>query len=231
MSLKQTFLVVALAVGCNGVVPTTPAASKATAAAPISSATTTPAGTMPPTTTPTTTTPPTMTPPTTTPPTTTPAPAGVGGGTTTQTPGQETVDSSNATDPHMQYCLGIINQSRAQYGAPPVTLDVADGPCAAKHASDLWSCCGGNGANFATCMHQDFINGSTCTCNYETQGQASGDNDPAFLIIHQGMMAEGPPPAGQMNHFSTITDPALTTVAIAEYVDSQGQVWLSEEWK
>jgi hypothetical protein len=221
--MKRTLFVVALVFGCNGQIPTMPSsttAASSAAAAPTTPAPVTSAAAPPPTTT--------TTPSTTTPSTTTPA---TGTGTTTQTPGQETVDSSNPNDPHMQYCLGIINQSRAQYGAPPVALDAPDGPCAAKHASDLWACCGGNMSSFSTCMHQDFMNGDVCNCYYETQGVGQGDNDPAFLTVHQGMMAEGPPPAGQQNHFSTITDPTLSTVAIAEYVDSQGQVWISEEWK
>jgi hypothetical protein len=131
----------------------------------------------------------------------------------------------------MQYTLGLINQSRALYGAPPVTLDTTNGPCAMKHAQDLWACAGGNINAFGGCMHKDFIGGDTCNASRENQGVAGGDNDPAFNMVHTAMMNEGPPPAGQENHFSTITNPSFTQVAIAEYVDPSGQVWISEEWR
>jgi uncharacterized protein YbdZ (MbtH family) len=131
----------------------------------------------------------------------------------------------------MQYCLGVINQSRAQYSLNPVILDVPNGPCAAQHASDVAACSAYSMANFGSCAHLDFKSGNTCNCASENQGVGMGDNDPAFLSVHQQMMAEGPPPPGQINHFWVITNPQYTTVAIAEYVDVNGQVWISEEWK
>lgn len=131
----------------------------------------------------------------------------------------------------MQYALGLINASRAQYGLSPVTLDTVNGPCALRHAQDVWACANGNIASFGMCAHGDFHNGDTCKCASENQGVASGDNDPAFQAIHTQMMNEGPPPAGQMNHFWVITNPSYKTVAIGEFVDPNGTVWISEEWK
>jgi len=131
----------------------------------------------------------------------------------------------------MQYVLGIINQSRAQYGAPPVTLDTVNGPCARRHAMDLAACSNNGIANAGPCMHKDFIMGDRCGAANENQGVGVGDNDPQFLAIHNSMMSEGPPPAGQQNHFSTITNPSFTTVAVAEYIDPNGNFWLSEEWR
>jgi hypothetical protein len=131
----------------------------------------------------------------------------------------------------MQYALGLINQSRAQYGLNPVKLDTTNGPCAMRHAQDVWACANGDPNSFSVCAHGDFRSGDTCNCAAENQGVGQGDNDPVFAGVHQQMMNEGPPPAGQINHFWVITNPSYTTVALAEYADMNGVVWISEEWK
>jgi hypothetical protein len=131
----------------------------------------------------------------------------------------------------MQYCLGLINESRAQYGLNPVSLDQPDGACALRHAQDCWACANGQLANFSTCAHGDFKSGDTCTCASENQGCGMGANDPVFQGVHEAMMAEGPPAPGYVNHFWVITNPSYTTVAISEYSDLSGNVWISEEWK
>jgi hypothetical protein len=172
--------------------------------------------------------------PTTTSPTTSPISITLlppGQPTQTSTPASETVDSSTPSDEHMQYAIGLINASRAQYNLNPVVLDAPDGACALRHASDCEACANGSMSNFAACAHKDFIAGDTCTCSSENQGVAGGPNDPAFAAIHQAMMSEGPPPAGQINHFWVITNPTYTSVALGEFVDSNGVVWISEEWK
>jgi hypothetical protein len=131
----------------------------------------------------------------------------------------------------MQYALYLINQSRAQHGLPAVSLDTANGPCALRHAQDVWACAGGAFASFGPCSHNDFKKGDNCNCLAENQGISTADNDAGFAAIHAQMMAEGPPPAGSYNHYWVITNPSYTTVAIGEYVDSSGQLWVSEEWK
>ena len=131
----------------------------------------------------------------------------------------------------MQYALGLINQSRASYGLNPVKLDTVNGPCALRHAQDVWACANGDIAAFSGCAHGDFRNGDYCNCKSENQGVGQGDNDPVFAGVHQAMMNEGPPPANQINHFWVITNPNYKTVALAEFVDPNGTVWISEEWK
>src|SRR5262249_20119854 len=125
----------------------------------------------------------------------------------------------------------LINQSRAKYGLNPVTLDTANGACALRHAQDIWACANGQISMFSPCSHKDFNSGDRCNCTAENQGVATADNDPGFLAIHTQMMNEGPPPAGTINHFWVITNPNFKTVALGEYVDSKGVLWVSEEWK
>jgi hypothetical protein len=138
----------------------------------------------------------------------------------------------SASDPHLTYALNAINASRAQYGLPPVTLDVADCACALRHATDFANCSNLDPNQAGPCAHKDYIGGDLCNASNETQGVAGGQaEDQNFQTIHDGMMAEGPPPAGQQNHFSTITSASLTQVAIGEYLDANGTLWVSEEWR
>jgi hypothetical protein len=212
-----TILLVLALAGCGGGGGGSKASSTAAGSTNAPSATT--PGTSQPGTSRTATTP--STPATTTPATTTPA---------TTTPA--TTPATSATDPHLQYALDAINASRAMYGANPVTLDVADCACALRHATDVANCANFMLSGFTACAHADFKSGDTCHCTAENQGVSTDtDEDAAFQAIHDQMMAEGPPPAGQINHFYNITNPRSTQVAIGEYVDSNGTLWVSTEYR
>jgi hypothetical protein len=104
--------------------------------------------------------------------------------------------------------------------------------CALRHAEDVYGCAGTDPNNFSGCAHQDFRNGDTCGANGENQGVAGGpDQDQDFLMIHQSMMAEGPPPPGQVNHFANIVDPSFSKVGIGLWFDANQILWVSEEFK
>jgi hypothetical protein len=141
---------------------------------------------------------------------------------------------ATTTDPHIQNALDQINASRAQNGSPALALDASLDSCGLQHAEDCASCAGDNIAGFTNCAHGDFKSGNTCGASAENQGVATGvtssNEDQAFDSIHEAMMAEGPPPPGQDNHFLNIVNPSYTTVGIGLFVDQNGNLWLSEEF-
>jgi hypothetical protein len=139
------------------------------------------------------------------------------------------------TDPHVQAALVLLNQSRSQFGAAPLTLDATLMSCALRHAQDVASCSNFNLGGFSSCAHNDFKAGDTCSALSENQGVASGvttsNQDAAFQSINQQMMSEGPPPPGQDNHFLNITNPSETVCGIGFFIDNNGNMWVSEEFR
>jgi hypothetical protein len=86
--------------------------------------------------------------------------------------------------------------------------------------------------NFTTCAHADFKAGDTCAASAENQGAETGQTeDQGFTTIHQAMMAEGPPPPGQDNHYANIMNASYTQVGLGLFVDAEGQLWVSEEFR
>ena len=143
--------------------------------------------------------------------------------------------NTGTTDPHVQNALNVLNQSRAQFGAAPLTLDTNLNSCALRHAQDVASCSNFSLSGFAACAHNDFKAGDTCGANAENQGVASNvtisDEDSAFDSINASMMSEGPPPPGQDNHFLNITNPSYTKLGVGLFIDMNGNLWVSEEFK
>lgn len=158
------------------------------------------------------------------------------GTNTTGTNGTNTGGTSSSStgpgDPHVQHALDQINASRKTQSLPALSLDAGMSSCAVRHAQDCAGCAGYQLSKFSSCAHGDFKAGDTCGGNSENQGVASGvDEDTGFTEIHQAMMAEGPPPAGQDNHYANIMNPSATAVGIGLYVDQNGTLWLSEEFR
>lgn len=154
--------------------------------------------------------------------------------TGTGTTGTGTTGSTGtgSSDPHVEAALNQINASRATQNLPALTLDASMTSCGLVHAEDCASCANYEISNFTTCAHADFKAGNTCGGNSENQGVASGvSEDAGFTEIHQAMMAEGPPPAGQDNHYANIMNPSATAVGIGLYVDQNGTLWISEEFR
>ncbi|MBI3725758.1 CAP domain-containing protein [bacterium] len=131
---------------------------------------------------------------------------------------------------HMSYALGLINTARAQHGAGPLALDSGLNTVAMRHAQDLAALSASVG--FAAAAHHDFNAGDTGGATAECQGVASGgDQDADFKVTFDLMMAEGPPPAGQINHYSILMDPNETLIGIGLFFDSSQTLWVSEEFK
>ncbi|MEZ0227752.1 MAG: CAP domain-containing protein [Planctomycetota bacterium] len=128
--------------------------------------------------------------------------------------------------------LALINQSRAEQGQAPVTLDEVLTACALRHAQDQAACADNDVSKAGSCAHASFINGDTCGARSENQGYApnvtTANQSAAFEAIHQGMMSEGPPPAGSFNHFSNIVDPQATKVGLGLYIAPNGTFWVTE---
>jgi hypothetical protein len=76
----------------------------------------------------------------------------------------------------------------------------------------------GTFGSFQTCAHQDFRMGDTCGGWAENEGGSYGEIDSAFQESFDQMMAEGPPPPGQDNHYLNIMNPQETAVGIGIYV-------------
>ncbi len=177
----------------------------------------------------TATTPTTPTQTATTTPTQPAAPA-VYGGTTTQGPGRATADSSMPNDPHMQYALGVLNETRKLYGAPPIQLDTAQGKCALGYAQDIWACAGGTLLGYASgnCGDAPHNAGVTCGTRKHLAGVgAEATNDKSFLVWRDYYVNQGPGNKG----FNVITNPAFTTVAIGMFADTKGTIWIATLWK
>jgi hypothetical protein len=143
--------------------------------------------------------------------------------------------TGGVTDPHILAALAVLNQSRASVGSAPLTVDASLCSCALQHASDCAACAGFSINNFGTCAHGDFKAGNTCGATAENQGIQTGvdstTEDAAFQGINSAMMAEGPPPAGQDNHWLNITNPSETAVGIGLFIDMNGNLWVSEEFR
>ncbi len=143
--------------------------------------------------------------------------------------------NTGTSDPHAQNALTVLNQSRAQFGASPLTLDATLSACALRHAQDVAACSNFGLSGFSACAHNDFKAGDTCGANAENQGVASSvttsTEDSAFDSINTSMMSEGPPPPGQDNHFLNITNPSYTTCGVGLFIDMNGNLWVSEEFK
>jgi len=144
-------------------------------------------------------------------------------------------NNNGVTDPHILAALAVLNQSRASVGSPPLTVDASLCSCALQHASDCAACAGFSINNFGTCAHGDFKAGNTCGATAENQGIQTGvdstSEDAAFQSINSAMMAEGPPPAGQDNHWLNITNSSETAVGIGLFIDINGNLWVSEEFR
>jgi uncharacterized protein YkwD len=150
-------------------------------------------------------------------------------------PTTSTTTGALTADPHYQAALSLLNQSRSQHGSPPVVLDELLCECALRHAQDLAACSNNSISGFSGCAHKDFNSGDRCGAGSENQGIATGitsaSEDSGFATIHNGMMSEGPPPQGQINHYSNIIDPTRTAVGVGLYIDPNGNLWVSEEFK
>jgi hypothetical protein len=149
-----------------------------------------------------------------------------------QTTTTATTPTDPTTDPHIAAALEAINASRATLELPPLHLSVGLCNCALRHAQDCSGCAGGNPQNFTSCAHADFKSGDTCGASAENQGVGTGlSEDQDFQTLHNEMMAEGPPPPGQNNHYANIMNPSYTTVGIGLFFDSNQVLWLSEEFE
>jgi hypothetical protein len=99
-----------------------------------------------------------------------------------------------------------------------------------RHAQDLAALSAQIG--FSAAAHHDFLSGDTGGATAECQGEASGsDQDADFKITFDLMMAEGPPPTGQVNHYSILMNPSETLIGIGLFFDSTQTLWVSEEFK
>lgn len=146
--------------------------------------------------------------------------------------------TASPTDPVLAHALATLNATRAQYGAPPLTLNTCQSACALRHSEDLANCVGGNFANLGSsanggsgCAHLDFRNGDRCGAMSENQGVQQGtDPKAAFDSVNQMMVAEGIPANGGQNHLTNIINTYATSVAIGIYQDPTGYVWITEDF-
>ncbi|MBI3722888.1 CAP domain-containing protein [bacterium] len=144
--------------------------------------------------------------------------------------GASAPSSSSVDDAHVSYALSLLNSARAEHGRRPLALDASLSVVALRHARDFAACSATHEP--ASCAHRDFFSGDTGGATRENQGfSGPGEIDEMFDVIQDGMMAEGPPPPGEGNHYSTILDEASTLVGIGEYWDSNRVLWVSEEFR
>ncbi len=117
-------------------------------------------------------------------------------------------------------CVQKINAYRARVGAPPLTRNTAWEACATtqatKGAADL-------AATGVTTFHKYY---GMCHENSQneawyTAAEVAEDMDASL----QAMWNEGPPPAGELNHYSVMVDPSFKSVACGFAPLAMGGHW------
>lgn len=130
----------------------------------------------------------------------------------------------------MSQVLALINSSRAQNGAQPVTLNDTQSACVLPYAIHL--------SEIGTLTHEGF--GLTRPCPPyqppagENLGYGGGGNAHQTIIdVHTLMMNETHTPqfcAVSNDHACNIINPTFRTVGIAVYTDAGGNTYIVEDF-
>ena len=117
--------------------------------------------------------------------------------------------------------MQIINQYRATLSppSPPLTQDTAEESCVDTQAQSDYT------ANVA---HHDFG-----ACHEFAQDECPGWPGPPSSIMTNclaQMWAEGPPPAGQDNHWLNMSNASYTKVACGFYQTASGKWWATQDF-
>jgi uncharacterized protein YkwD len=129
-----------------------------------------------------------------------------------------------------------VNGARSQHGLPALTVDPRLVTSAHRHDLAM--------AQADTMSHQlpgepsagqrmtaAGVSWTYCEENVGWSGDLSNGGVPGALSVHQQMMAEGPPPAGQSNHYSDILSAQVNRIGIDVIADpAHGKIWLTEDF-
>jgi uncharacterized protein YkwD len=129
--------------------------------------------------------------------------------------------------------FSAVNASRAQHGLPALRADsrlvhsAHEHNLAMAHANEMSHQLPGEpdlGARLDAA-------GVPWTDAAENLGWCVDNSTNAALLLHKIMMGEGPPPAGQSNHYSNILDPAMHYLGVDVIWDSvHSKMWLTEDF-
>ena len=120
-----------------------------------------------------------------------------------------------------QQCVQIINQDRASLAtpSPALTEDTAEEPCVDEQAQADYE---------AGVAHHAFGN-----CKESAQDECPNWPGPPSEIMTKclaQMWAEGPPEAGQDNHWLNMSNPKYTKVACGFYQTPSGSWWATQDF-
>jgi hypothetical protein len=118
-------------------------------------------------------------------------------------------------------CVQIINADRATLSPPaaPLTEYIAQDSCADREAQEDEAANRGH-ASFGLCKEQ---------AQDECPGYAGSLTSVVTKCLAQ-MWAEGPPPAGQDNHWLNMSNPRFTKVACGYYQTPSGSWWAPQNF-
>lgn len=144
--------------------------------------------------------------------------------------GGGSVSAAATAQSYTDYGLSLVNDARAAQGLPLLILDSGLSAVAVRHSNELAASTPVSG--FAASAHQAFLAGDTGGATAENQGYwGPGAQDADFKTIFDQMMAEGPPAAGTINHYSNIMNPAARLIGIGVLYDATQTLWVSEEFE
>jgi hypothetical protein len=135
--------------------------------------------------------------------------------------------ASDASDPlaaARAQCVQIINQDRASLNppSPPLTENTAEEPCVDAEAQTDYT---------QNSAHYSFIHYNNCKSFAEDE--CPGWPGPPSSIMTNclaQMWAEGPPAAGQDNHWLNMSNLQYTKVACGFYQTPSGTWWATQDF-
>ena len=134
----------------------------------------------------------------------------------------------SAADPFRSVCLDQINTLRARVSSPPLALwtapaNVCADDQARKGAGDFI-------ASGQVVFHKYF---GQCKEQFQNECWYSSSDATAMMTwCNDAFFAEGPPPMGQINHYSTMVNPKATAVACGLFPlpPPKGGWWLTQDF-